>query len=146
MPGGGAPGGPVRKGPGAVPGVAVAAGRTGTAPGGAGFDGAPDGAAGLGKVSASGGFAVADGAAAADGAGGGAGAAAGACAGGGSATGLRRAALAAASLATLSDSAWAAAAASEFARSWKCVRTLSAADKSIELECVFFSVTPASGR
>ena len=40
----------------------------------------------------------------------------------------------------------ASAAASASARSWKCLRTFSAASISIELEWVFFSVTPASGK
>jgi hypothetical protein len=57
-----------------------------------------------------------------------------------------RAALAAASLAAFSFSACAAAASSAAARSRKCLRTFSAAATSMELECVFFSVTPASGK
>jgi hypothetical protein len=40
----------------------------------------------------------------------------------------------------------ASAASSAAARSRKCLRTRSAWTRSIELECVFFSVTPASGR
>src|ERR1700677_95530 len=40
----------------------------------------------------------------------------------------------------------ASAASSAAARSRKCLRTRSACTRSIELECVFFSVTPASGR
>jgi hypothetical protein len=49
----------------------------------------------------------------------------------------------AASLAAL---AAASAAASASASPRKCFRTLSATSLSIELECVFFSVTPASGK
>jgi hypothetical protein len=40
----------------------------------------------------------------------------------------------------------ASAAASAAARPRKCFRANSACSKSIELECVFFSVTPISGR
>jgi hypothetical protein len=40
----------------------------------------------------------------------------------------------------------ASAAASAAASSWKCLRASSACSTSIELECVFFSVTPISGR
>jgi hypothetical protein len=74
----------------------------------------------------------------------------GACgAGGAGATtpaGFIRAARAAASLAALSDAAFSSAATSASAMSRKCLRTTSAAATSIELECVFFSVTPASGK
>jgi predicted DNA-binding ribbon-helix-helix protein len=54
--------------------------------------------------------------------------------------------LAAASFAALSATALASAAASASAICRKCSLTFSAADTSIELECVFFSVTPASGK
>jgi hypothetical protein len=57
-----------------------------------------------------------------------------------------RAAFAAASLAALSAIAWASAAASASATFRKCSFTFTAAERSIELECVFFSVTPASGK
>jgi hypothetical protein len=57
-----------------------------------------------------------------------------------------RAAFAAASFATLSAMALASAAASASAICRKCSLTFTAADTSIELECVFFSVTPASGK
>jgi hypothetical protein len=40
----------------------------------------------------------------------------------------------------------ASAASSAADKSRKCLRTRSACTRSIELECVFFSVTPASGR
>jgi hypothetical protein len=49
---------------------------------------------------------------------------------------------AAAAFAALSASACASA----FARPRKCLRTSSACELSIELECVFFSVTPTSGK
>ncbi len=55
--------------------------------------------------------------------------------------GLRSAAFAAASLAVRSDSSRASASASNFRRS----RTFSATSTVIELECVFFSVTPNPG-
>jgi hypothetical protein len=67
-------------------------------------------------------------------------------AGVGGAGGLIRAALAAASLVTFSAAAAASAVASASASSRKCFRTFSAAATSIELECVFFSLTPASGK
>jgi hypothetical protein len=57
-----------------------------------------------------------------------------------------RAAFAAASFAALSAMAAFSAAASASANCWKCFFTFSAAVTSIELECVFFSVTPISGR
>jgi predicted DNA-binding ribbon-helix-helix protein len=57
-----------------------------------------------------------------------------------------RAALAAASFAALSAMAFCSAADSSSASARKCSRTLTAAATSIELECVFFSVTPASGK
>jgi hypothetical protein len=57
-----------------------------------------------------------------------------------------RAALAAASFATLSEAAFSSAAISSSASWRKCSRTFTAAATSIELECVFFSVTPASGK
>ena len=66
--------------------------------------------------------------------------------GGASATGFMRAALAAASFATLSEAAFSSSAASASATARKCSRTFTAAETSIELECVFFSVTPASGK
>jgi len=79
-----------------------------------------------------------------------AGAGAGGTAGGakglaGTAAGRERAALAAASLATFSATASASAWASASATARKCWRTLTAADSSMELEWVFFSVTPTSG-
>lgn len=79
-----------------------------------------------------------------------AGAGAGGMAGGavglaGTAAGRERAALAAASLATFSAAAEASAWASASAMARKCWRTLTAADSSMELEWVFFSVTPTSG-
>jgi hypothetical protein len=54
--------------------------------------------------------------------------------------------LAAASLAAFSDCAFDSAAASSSASLRKWARTFSAAATSIELEWVFFSVTPASGK
>jgi hypothetical protein len=57
-----------------------------------------------------------------------------------------RAALAAASFAAFSAADFSSAATSASAASRKCLRTISAAETSIELECVFFSVTPASGK
>jgi hypothetical protein len=54
--------------------------------------------------------------------------------------------LAAASLATFSAWALASAAASSSASLRKWARTFSAAARSMELEWVFFSVTPASGK
>jgi hypothetical protein len=57
-----------------------------------------------------------------------------------------RAAFAAASFAALSAMDLASAAASSSAIWRKCAFTFSAAETSIELECVFFSVTPASGK
>jgi hypothetical protein len=57
-----------------------------------------------------------------------------------------RAAFAAASFAALSATAFCSAAASSSASARKWARTLTAASTSIELECVFFSVTPASGK
>jgi hypothetical protein len=57
-----------------------------------------------------------------------------------------RAARAAASLAALSAIAFCSAAASASAIARKCSRTFTAASTSIELECVFFSATPASGK
>jgi hypothetical protein len=56
------------------------------------------------------------------------------------------AARAAASFAAFSEIAAASASASACANDWKCFLTFSAAETSMELECVFFSVTPASGR
>ena len=88
---------------------------------------------------AAGGFAAADGLSAAAGGETGAG-------GGGGAAGLVRAAFAAASFAAFSEAALDSSWASASARSRKCFRTLTAASTSIELECVFFSVTPASGK
>jgi hypothetical protein len=58
-----------------------------------------------------------------------------------------RAALAAASFAALSETGFFLGSRfgfGQFAR--KCSRTFTAASTSIELECVFFSVTPASGK
>lgn len=65
---------------------------------------------------------------------------------GAGAAGFRKAALAAASLASLSALALASASASACA--WPCMdaRTFSATSAGIELECVFFSVTPNPGR
>jgi hypothetical protein len=57
-----------------------------------------------------------------------------------------RAALAAASFAALSAIAFCSACTSASASARKCSRTFTAASTSIELECVFFSVTPASGK
>ena len=67
-------------------------------------------------------------------------------AGAGTGCGRSRAAFAAASCAILSAAAFASAAVSASAASRKCLRTFSAAARSIELEWVFFSVTPTSGR
>jgi hypothetical protein len=57
-----------------------------------------------------------------------------------------RAALAEASFAAFSEASFSSAADSASASSRKCWRTFTAAATSIELECVFFSVTPASGK
>jgi hypothetical protein len=61
----------------------------------------------------------------------------------GAAAGLMRAAFAAASFASFSVLAAASAAASASAIPWRCLRTLSATSTVMELECVFFSVTPS---
>ena len=60
----------------------------------------------------------------------------------GATAGLIRAALAAASFASFSALAVASAAASASATPCRCSRTFSATSTGIELECVFFSVTP----
>jgi len=79
-------------------------------------------------------------------------AAGGAAAGGGGAdtagavAGRIRAALAAASRASLSARAFSSAAASASAMPFRCLRTFSATSSGIELECVFFSVTPYPGK
>lgn len=83
---------------------------------------------------------------AATGAGGGITGTGGAGGGGATVTVFVRDARNAASFATLSEAAFSSAAASALARSRKCFRTFSAAATSMELECVFFSVTPASGK
>ena len=70
------------------------------------------------------------------------GATAGAAAIGGATAGRIRAAFAAASFASFSDLAFASAAASASATPWRCLRTFSATSAGMELECVFFSVTP----
>lgn len=123
---------------------ADAAGRAGAGgAAGAGFStGAGGTTAGATGFATTGGGATTGGAAA-TGAGGAA--TAGGC---GEATegGFKRAALAAASFAAFSATAFCSAATSASAISRKCLRTLTAASTSIELECVFFSVTPASGK
>jgi hypothetical protein len=65
---------------------------------------------------------------------------------GGGAAGLIRAAFAAASFASFSALAAASACASWSACPWRCLRTFSATSTGIELEWVFFSVTPYPGR
>jgi hypothetical protein len=67
---------------------------------------------------------------------------AGATGAAGAAAGRIRAAFAAASFASLSALAFASAAASASATPWRCLRTFSATSAGMELECVFFSVTP----
>ena len=108
--------------------------------------GAAAGAAGAGAAGAAIGGGVAAAGLAATGAG-----AAGAGADGGAATegaavgataGRILAALAAASFASLSALALASASASALATPCRCARTFSATSTGIELECVFFSVTP----
>jgi len=120
-------------------GVAVAAGAAvvagGGATAGAAGVGAATGAAGLAVVGA----VVATGGVGATGATGFGGATAGAE---GAAAGRIRAALAAASLASFSALAFPSAAASSSATPWICLRTFSATSAGMELECVFFSVTP----
>jgi hypothetical protein len=64
----------------------------------------------------------------------------------GAAAGLMRAAFAAASFASFSALAAASAAASASAIPWRCLRTFSATSTVMELECVFFSVTPYPGK
>jgi hypothetical protein len=68
--------------------------------------------------------------------------AAGGTAAAGATAGLILAALAAASFASLSALALASASASASATPRRCARTFSATSTGIELECVFFSVTP----
>jgi hypothetical protein len=115
-----------------VAGAAVLAGGAATA-GAAG--GATTGAAGL--VAAGAGVpATAVGATGATGFGGATAGAAGATAG------RIRAAFAAASFASLSALALVSSAASASATPWRCLRTFSATSAGMELECVFFSVTP----
>ena len=119
-------------GPGVAAGAAAVAGAAGVGGGAAGFAaGATDGAT-CGVFGAAGaGFAATPGAAAT---------------GAGGAAGRILAALAAASLASLSALAAASAAASSSACPEIFLRTFSATSAGIELECVFFSVTPYPGK
>ena len=106
----------------------------------AGVGAAGAGATGAAGLAAAGAAVPATGAAA--GATGFGGTAAGAAATGGATAGRIRAAFAAASFASFSDLAFASAAASASATPWRCLRTFSATSAGMELECVFFSVTP----
>jgi len=116
---------------GAATGV-LAAGATGAAAGAAGFTtgGTVTGGA-TGAAAGAAGFATTLGAAAT---------------GVGGAAGRIRAALAAASFATASAFASASALASASACPKRFLRTFSATSSGIELECVFFSVTPYPGK
>ncbi len=147
----------------AAAGLAAAGRALGGAAGAAGFRGMAAGAAGTGLTAAgAAGFGAAAGGAAADAAG--LGAAAGGAAGGaatagftaGAGTGLgvgagaafgARAARMAASLAALAAAAASCSLrASASASPTKCARTFSAMSTSSELECVFFSANPISGK
>jgi hypothetical protein len=113
---------------------AAAGGRTAAEAAGAGEGGTWGGAVAVGGATA--GLAAAGGTAAGPG---------GADTAGG-VPGRIRADLAAASRASLSARAFSSAAASASAMPFRCLRTFSATSSGIELECVFFSVTPYPGK